>query len=246
MRLAIISDIHGNIDALEAVLADIARRGIEDIVNLGDSLSGPFDAVAVAERLIGLGLPTVSGNHDRALWDRPRESMGLWESWIVDELAPNHLDWLRGLPASVTLGEVLCCHATPESDHENWLDRRGPDQRLIARDLDGVLERLGGATAPVIACGHTHTPRLVRLPTGQAVVNPGAVGCPAYLDARTEPAFIHQTGAPDARYAVLERAGDTWRADLVAVPYDSRAMARLARQRGAEDWAKAVETGWFV
>ncbi|MDX1614690.1 MAG: metallophosphoesterase family protein [Candidatus Promineifilaceae bacterium] len=81
MRIAIISDIHGNISALEAVLEDIERRGVKEVVNLGDSLSGPFDARAVADLLMSRGDLTISGNHDRALWDRPRSDMGLWEEW---------------------------------------------------------------------------------------------------------------------------------------------------------------------
>ena len=108
------------------------------------------------------------------------------------------------------------------------------------------MERLGEVSAPVICCGHTHTPRVVRLPTGQLIVNPGSVGCPAYLDTRTTPPFIHETGSPDARYALLEKTDAGWRADLLHVPYDSSRMARLARGRGAESWAQAVETGWLT
>ena len=95
-------------------------------------------------------------------------------------------------------------------------------------------------------CGHTHTPRVVRLPDGRMIVNPGAVGCPAYLDTRGEVPFIHQTGSPDARYAILERVGNAWRADLCAVTYDSGDMVRLAESRGAESWAEAIKTGWLA
>jgi len=246
MRMAAISDIHGNIDALEAVLADIARRGIGRVVNLGDSLSGAFDGAATAERLMALDLPTVRGNHDRQLCDRPREEMGVWEAWVIGDLDAAHLDWVRTLPAVLRVEGALLCHATPESDEVNWLDHRGPGQRLVARDRNAVEARLGGASEGLILCGHTHTPRVVRLAGGQMILNPGAVGCPAYLDTRMEPNFIHQTGAPDARYAVVERAGGEWRAEMVAVPYDPSRMAAMARAKGAESWAQAVETGWIT
>ena len=246
MRVAVISDIHGNISALDAVLDDIARRDVEQIVNLGDCLSGPFDAVATAERLMALDLPTVRGNHDRMLFDRPRAEMGLWESWIIDELARTHLDWIRSFPVVLDIGEVLLCHGTPSSDEENWLDERTELNRLVARDLDEVRLRARGVDAAAILCGHTHTPRIVRLPTGQVIVNPGAVGCPAYLDTRCTPSFVHQTGAPDARYAILEKIDGVYRAELHAVPYDASPMIRLARRRGAESWAQALTTGWFV
>ena len=78
------------------------------------------------------------------------------------------------------------------------------------------------------------------------IVNPGSVGCPAYLDTRMTPNFIHQTGAPDARYAIVEERGGQWSADLIAVPYDASDMAALARAKGADSWAQAVTTGWFA
>ena len=96
-------------------------------------------------------------------------------------------------------------------------------------------------------CGHTHEPRVVRMSGGRMVVNPGSVGCPAYLDTRMEPNFIHQTCAPDARYAIVEEREGTWCADLIAVPYDASEMAELCpRRKGAESWARAVTRGWFA
>ncbi|MBT8409838.1 MAG: metallophosphatase family protein [Alphaproteobacteria bacterium] len=62
MRIGIIADIHGNIDALDAVLAALDRMQVDEVVNLGDSFSGPLDAAAVAERLLPLNLPSVRGN----------------------------------------------------------------------------------------------------------------------------------------------------------------------------------------
>ena len=246
MKIAVISDIHGNIDALEAVVGDLARRGIGRVINLGDCLAGPLAARATADRLMVLGWPTVRGNHDRWLYDRPVESMGQWESWIVGELDGAHFDWLRSFPATLEVEGIFACHATPGSDEENWLDHRGPSHGLVARDLDGVRERLGDVDAQLVACGHTHTPRVVRLPGGPLIVNPGSVGVPAYLDTRTEPPFVHQTGLADARYAVLERLETGWSADLVHVPYDPSAMIALATRRGANTWATALAQGWFA
>ena len=77
------------------------------------------------------------------------------------------------------------------------------------------------------------------------VVNPGSVGVPAYLDTRTDPPFFHESGAPDARYAVLTEDGGTWRAALCTVPYDPAPMAKLARAKGADCWARAIELGWM-
>ena len=165
---------------------------------------------------------------------------------MIGELPAATLDWVRALPLTRTTGAVLLCHGTPASDEENWLDRRGPDQRLLARDLAGVEARLSGASAPMILCGHTHTPRSIRLPGGPRIVNPGSVGCPAYRDTRMEPSFVHQTGAPDARYAIVEERADDWIVTLRSVPYDAQAMIAMAREKGAPNWAEALERGWFA
>ncbi len=90
-RFAAIADIHGNSAALRAVLNDIERRGISDIVNLGDVLSGPLDPVGTAEILMPMSLPTVLGNHDQWLFDPPGGMMGLWETWIIDDLSDSHI-----------------------------------------------------------------------------------------------------------------------------------------------------------
>ena len=246
MKLALISDIHSNIAALDAVLCDIERRGVDRIINLGDSLSGPFAPAETAERLIALNIPTVAGNHDRLLLETPNTDMGLWERWAIDDVTPAHLNWVRSLPKMIDEGDMFFCHATPEDDAKNWLDHRGPDHRLVARDLDGVLARLGPVKADLVACGHTHMPRVVRLPGGAMIVNPGAVGCPAYLDTRMEPNFVQQTGSPDASYSLVEKTPAGWTASLMTVPYDSTDMAKMARDRCAESWAEAVETGWFA
>lgn len=246
MRLAVFSDIHGNISALQAVLSDINRRNITKMVNLGDSVSGPFSAVETADLLIELDVPTVRGNHDRQLFDRPKTQMGQWESWVIDDLSQEHIDWLKSFPLTLEVEGAFLCHATPQEDDENWLDFRGPADRLIARDLPGVEARVHGVTTPLMLCGHTHTARVVRLPNGQLIVNPGSVGCPAYLDSRKVPHFVHQTGAPDARYAVIERINGVWQADLIAVPYDPTLMVELAQAKGAESWAKAITLGWMA
>ena len=245
MKLAAISDIHSNSAALEAALSDIERRGINQIVNLGDSLSGPFDARRTADRLLSLDLITVRGNHDRQLIDRPVKGMGVWEHWAIFDLTDAHIDWLKALPLTTTIRDVFLCHATPERDDENWLDRRGKGDQMIQRDMAAVEERAKGIDHPVILCGHTHTPRIVRLSDGRMIVNPGSVGCPAYVDTRKTPHFIHQTGAPDARYAILENVMGRWQADLISVPYDANDMVDLARAKGAENWDQAITKGWF-
>jgi hypothetical protein len=112
------------------------------------------------------------------------------------------------------------------------------------RTLAEVTERAGDHPHRLILSGHTHMPRMVRLPDGRCLVNPGPVGVPAYADPRPPVPTAAMTGAPDARYAICERVDGDWRIALATVPYDPTEMIARARTNGAEDWASALATGW--
>lgn len=244
MRIAVISDIHANLSALEAVLADIDRRGVSAVLNLGDSVSGPMAPGAVADLLIARGIPQVRGNHDRFLVDRPPAEMGLWEQWAWPEMTPAYLDWLRAMPLVDQRHGILMVHGRPDDDNKNWLHRRAKDGSMVPASLDECAGPAAGLEAEVIVSGHTHMARMVRVPGGPLLVNSGAVGCPAYWNATIKPPYWAEAGSPDARYAVLEKIGGVWQADLITVPYDAREMQALAREKGAQDWVRALETGW--
>jgi predicted phosphodiesterase len=112
--VAVLSDIHGNARALDAVLAEIARRGVRRIVHLGDCLYGPFDPRPVAERLMELGIPGVSGNEDRVLLDQEPKSKAA--RFTQAQLGAHHLAWLASLPRTMEFGTALLCHGTPTDD----------------------------------------------------------------------------------------------------------------------------------
>jgi len=104
MKIAVISDIHGNVAALDAVLADAATRQVDQIVNLGDICSGGLFPRETADRLMPLRLPTIRGNHERQISDQPRERMGLSDRHAFDHLSAEHLAWLAALPT-----DFRCC-----------------------------------------------------------------------------------------------------------------------------------------
>ena len=255
---AAISDIHGNLPALEAVLADIAALGVARVVNLGDILSGPLWATATADRLIALNLPTIAGNHERQLLTLPRERMGASDAHTAHELQPRHRAWLAGLPATLRLDdEVFLCHGTPTSDLAYFLETVVPGFAGLGRGANGVraatlaeaTERAGAALRGVahglILCGHTHVPRLLRLADGRLVVNPGSVGLPGFDDDHGHPHVI-ENRAPHARYALLERGAAGWSVTLRAVAYDWEAAARRAERERRPDWAATLRTGFVT
>lgn len=244
MRVAILADIHGNLPALEAVVRDFSRRGVDAVVNLGDSLSGPLLPRETARFLMAQDWAQVAGNHDRQLL-APGE--GQWcasDECAHAQLTAGEFAWLASLPPSARHDpEMLLCHGTPASDAEYLLETVEPT-RVRAATAGEIDARLGRVEAEVIVCGHTHVPRCARTAAGQLIINPGSVGLPAYDDMLPFPHVI-ETGSPDARYAIAEWRAGIWIATLIATPYSYGAMAELARKRQRPDWARALASGYM-
>lgn len=242
MKIAVLSDIHGNISALQAVLEDIAQQGVDCTVNLGDILSGPLHPVETADLLMSLDLPTIRGNHERQLLTHPVESMGASDRFAYERLGKEHLDWIRSLPLDMQLdGDILLVHGSPGNDLQ-YLMETVDETGLRPASADEITSRLDRVNQSIIFCGHTHIPRSVHLPDGRRVINPGSVGLQAYDDSHPLPHVV-QTGSPQARYAIVEREGADWSVDLRKVPYDYQTAADLARRNGRPDWAVALQTG---
>jgi predicted phosphodiesterase len=159
MRVAALYDVHGNLPALEAVLADPRCAAAAAIVSGGDVCAGPFP-VETLELLQRHSTHFVRGNADREL-----------RGWPAEQLSPEQLELLRGWPTTVTLdvdglGEVVFCHGSPRSDDE-ILTRITPEE--------AVDEACGGA--PVAVTGHTHV-QYDRSTPRSRVINAGSVGMP--------------------------------------------------------------------
>ena len=239
-RVAILSDIHGNLPALEAVIAEAQARGCEAFVNLGDSLSGPLWPRETADLLIEKGWPTLAGNHERQLLTVPRERMNRSDAFTAALLSDRHREWLAGLPPSLAYHpDIFLCHGTPDSDLVYFLHDLAEDGTVSDARPDTVAMRACNRTERLILCGHTHLPRVVDIGDGRIVANPGSVGLPAYDDDR--PIFhVMETGSPQARYAIVT---DDRSVTLHAIDYDHETAAAKADSEDRSDWATALRTG---
>jgi predicted phosphodiesterase len=242
MRLAVISDIHANLAALEAVLDDIAERGADATINLGDCVSGPLWPRETMELLAARGIPTVRGNHDRFLTDRPVERLGPPDRYALAELGPDWVRRLFDLPTTIDVSdEVLAVHGTPSDDNTYLLEdtdsgRMSPSPRSV------VIQRLGDAMGkPVVLCGHSHRQAVVQIPGGPLILNPGTVGCPVSADNKM--ARDLEFRSPHARYAILTRRRGHWGAELFALPYDWERAAARAELSGSDGWREALTIG---
>ena len=243
MRIAAISDVHGNAMALEAVLADVAGRRVDVVVNLGDLLSGGLEPARTADLLIPLDLPTVCGNHERQVLTARPGATGRSDAFARDRMTPRHLEWFASLPSTVQVAPgVLACHGTPTSDL-TYLLHSIEGRAMRPATAGEVRDRVAGALHQrLVLCGHTHLAAVHQVEGGPLVVNPGSVGWPAYDD--DEPSFhVVEAGSPHARYAVVDDAGGAWAAELVSVAYDWDAAARLARRNGRPDLVRPLTLG---
>ena len=243
MRIALVSDIHGNLAALEAVVADIRHRGVDQIVCLGDNLSGPLLPRETAHYLMASDWIILAGNHERQVLEYQPGKGGQSDGYAHSQLTSGEFAWLCTLRPQLKLNpEVFLCHGTPRSDCEHFLESVC-NGRLSVASSGEITERLGDVLAPVVACWHSHVPRSVRLPSGQLCVNPGSVGLQAYTDDHPEH-YIMELGTPDAHYAVIAKTTSGWAYERYTVPYDHGSMAKLARARGRPDWERALLTGY--
>ncbi|MEA2157704.1 MAG: hypothetical protein QOD66_84 [Solirubrobacteraceae bacterium] len=217
--LGVLYDIHGNLPALEAVLADADGQGAQRFVLGGDyALFGPWPAETVA-RLRDLNATWIRGNGER--WteepgDAPEDDVVQGAIAACREaLGEPDVAELAGLPETVVREQALFCHASPLSDVRSFLPTPDDDEAEL---LDEVFE-------PRLVFGHTHLPfRRISAHGGIELVNPGSVGMPFDGDTRAAYALIH----PDRR--VEHRR----------VLYDHAVSAQAVRDRFDGDWTETV------
>ena len=244
-RIAIVSDIHGNLVALEAVRAILGKEKPDATLICGDLvLNGPDPAGAAdaVRELEADGALVVAGNTDIAvadfdysaafpsLMDGVPESIRSAAEWAHDELGEARIDWLRRLPSErrLRLGEtlVLATHASPGSQTEGF---------DAALDPNVTLERAARTDARLIGCGHTHLPE-VRDLGWKLIVNAGSVG------------YVFD-GEPSASWAIVDIVDDEVTAQIRRTEFDALAVSNALSARGLPGdvyRAATVRTGRLV
>ena len=228
-RIGLISDVHGNLLALEAVLAELEREELDGLVCLGDIAVGPQPAEALA-RVRALGCPVIKGNWDdwfcegipRADDDEiARKLVEIGEFWVA-QLSADDLAAMRAFSPTVELdlgdGEAaLCFHGSPSSNMDGIYS--------VTSD-DALAQILGDVRGLVLLCGHTHLQMLRRL-EHTLVVNPGSVGLP-FSDWAPNTIRI----APWAEYGILSHDDGRLSIDLRRTTYDVEALLELSLESG--------------
>jgi len=227
-RIAALSDIHGNLPALEAVLDDVQRKGVDGIIVAGDYTGGPQPQEAT-DLLRAVGSWMIRGNtEDYCLdYDRGEAPVGWRESkqwaamrWSYSRLSRETLDFIASLPgqrvvAASDTAPIRVVHGSPRSSTEQLFPDRDPVALQVLREADllpwaAEPTRLSLALAqieePVLVCGHSHIP-WTQEQDGRLVVNAGSVGAP-------------NNGRWHAQYAMLSWSNGWWRAEHCFIAYD--------------------------
>ncbi len=231
MRLAILSDIHGNLEAFRAVSDDLSGRKVDGIVSLGDMIGYGPDPEEVVQGVRRLQCHSLLGNHEDALLG---EGARRWMNFQAREnniqtellLSPDSLAYCRGLPRSLRLGELLFVHGFPPDSVFAYLYNQ-PDRKIV--------ELFASSPASIFFVGHTHDLELVRgdgenifreplaeglvrlRPKEKCIINAGSVGQPRDGDKR-------------AKYLIWD--DDTRELRVLFIPYDFRLTARKIIARG--------------
>lgn len=216
MKVALLADIHGNADALEAVLAAAGRRGAERLLCAGDFVGYYYEPARCFDLLDGWHVDAVRGNHENMLRELEQDQVSAasftarFGSGLVTaghELCAARRDHLRQLPASRTLTiagrDILLCHGSPWDTDEYVYPESGVD----------VLARCAESGADFVVMGHSHC-QLAHRVGGTLLVNPGSVGQP-------------RRGTGDAEWALLDL--ESGACELLLEPYDRAAVAARAR-----------------
>jgi predicted phosphodiesterase len=240
---AIISDIHGNLLALKAVLLDIKSRGIEKVINLGDHFFGALEPEEVAAILRKNEMLCISGNTDREILESIDEGFkkdGM--DRVRADLSDQSISWLRKLPKTEVLdGLFFVCHGTPESDDEYLLEKVTEKGVFVFNDEE-LVKKTNHIKERIILCGHSHVNRVVYLSNDKIILNPGSVGLPAYLG-NGEYRFAMESMTPHAKYAIVKTDCDAINIEQVLCTYDWHKASEAARKNGNEKWANFLLYG---
>ncbi|XPV77823.1 MAG: metallophosphoesterase family protein [Desulfovibrio sp.] len=243
--IAVISDIHGNSWALQAVLDDIRRKNITDIVNLGDHFYGPLDPAGTYEILKNLDHKAIMGNQDALLLHctmEERKSNPTLDG-VMNALPEEAIQWVQGLPyTDLYKDSFFLCHGTPHNSSTYFIEDVKSGKAIVKSDA-ALKKLLLDVPHKYVLCGHSHLQQMIRVSTGQMVINSGSVGLQAYSD--DVPAqHKMENYTPDARYTILhEIEVGKLTVEHVAVPYDFKKAVQQAYKMKRLDWANALLSG---
>ena len=200
MRIAVFSDVHSNVYALDAVLGDLSHKTVDRIVSLGDALIGPVDPVGTAACMMKLpNLINIMGNGDEMLLqDIVRSESYDFTRPLLNEKI---MEWLRTFKPQWIYEDILFIHGSPHSNHAYLMEEVGPEG-IRQKSMEQIDQDVSSVSQHCIICGHSHLHKSIITPKGKLILNPGSVGLPAYSDEKPYPHNV-ENFTPYAKYMII-------------------------------------------
>lgn len=243
-KIAIIADIHGNSLALKAVLHDIKRQGVRNILNLGDTFYGPLFPKETYDLILQNNVISISGNSDRFLIENYKNpDFNPIINFTLNRLPQSALVWLEDLQSSMVYENMFLCHGNVLRDDIPLFETF--DEGKVVLKKQSILETEVKTIAQnIILCAHSHIPRLLHLTKlNKTIINPGSVGLPAY-DHDYPVNHSMESNSPFAKYCVIEFENHEIKSvHLANVDYDHISASNQAMMNGRPDWAYWLKYG---
>jgi len=233
MKIALISDIHGNLPALEAVYKSIKEKGISEIYNLGDSLYGPLWPEETAQFLIRNNVKSIMGNEDEELLKDSTENET--EKYTLSQLSESSLNWIRSLPGIYENENITLFHGRP-NDNRKYLLERICNGRIEIKSNEELEEIVKNIKTKYLGFGHSHLERILVLKE-KILINPGSVGWPAFSD--DKPKHEIETFNNFAKYVII----DNENIEICNIAYDYKSACKRAKKNNRNDWLRYLEYG---
>lgn len=242
-KVAVISDVHGNLLALESVLEDIYKNNIRTIINLGDNIYGPLWPEETSLLLRKHDIIHVLGNEDEILFNQFPKNPTC--QFVLNQISIETLTWIKSIPMIYRKeNSFVAFHGTAASNHDYLIEKVTgiKENEILIKSDEELKAELESIPENLILCGHSHAPNIIRLANGKQIANPGSVGLPAYDD--DTPSYHRiQNYSPYARYMILETNGTDFNYELRILNYDYDTAANLAKKNKRNDWAHWLLTG---
>lgn len=229
MKIAVISDIHGNIYALDEVLKDIKRQNVNFTICLGDLVGYGCNPNEVIERIRDEKILCIKGNYDASVVDkdytfiRENEINSFSLPWAVKTVTDENIKFLRELPSTTVLEfnnkKIQFVHGSPRKINE-----------YLTEDYEKINEVIDDFNYDILVCAHTHIPYIKEI-ENKLIINDGSVGKP-------------KNGTPHGTYTILNISPDNFNAEIITVPYAfEKIMSKMKKLDFPEKLIKSYELG---
>jgi putative phosphoesterase len=233
MKIALISDIHGNLPALEAVYQSILEKDITEIYNLGDSLYGPLWPEETAQFLIEKNIRSIMGNGDEDILNNASQNETL--RYTANQLSEKSINWLKTLPMIFKNKDITLFHGSPSTNSKYFFFFFCDGNIILKSNLE-IIDEIKNIKTKYIAFGHSHIERILNI-DDYILINAGSVGLPAYSD--DEPVHNIETYNNFAKYVIINKEN----IEIRYVEYDYKLASKQAKKNNRNDWSNWIKNG---